>query len=89
MAERPCPEAEDVWTRRARPAFLYVMYAVILGCVPIALIAAFRPAIAEGIARAVGAYLHAIPEPLWALFGTGYLGYTVARTWGKVKGAEK
>jgi len=23
------------------------------------------------------------------LFGTGYLGYTAARTWGKAKGVEK
>jgi len=25
---------------------------------------------------------------LYALFGTGYLGYTVARQWGKIKGVE-
>ena len=31
----------------------------------------------------MSAYLDAIPEPLYALFGTGYLGYTVAREWGK------
>ena len=40
----------DIWTRRARPAFLYVIY---------------------------------------ALFGTGYLGYTAARAWGKAKGSER
>jgi hypothetical protein len=32
------------------------------------------------------AYLRGIPEELYALFGTGYLGYTAARTWGKVRG---
>ncbi len=31
----------------------------------------------------LGAYLNAIPEPLYALFATGYLGYTAAREWGK------
>ena len=30
-----------------------------------------------------------IPEELYALFGTGYLGYTAARTWGKMKGVER
>ncbi len=65
------------------------MYAVILGVFPIGAIAAFRPGVAADIARAIGAYLGAIPEPLWALFGTGYLGYTAARTWGKVKGSER
>ena len=34
-------------------------------------------------------YLAGIPESLWALFGTGYLGYTAARQWGKVRGVER
>ena len=49
-------------------------------------IAAIRPTTAEAIARGMNAYLTGIPEPLYALFGTGYLGYTVAREWGKAKG---
>ena len=53
------------------------------------LIAAVRPATADAIARGMNAYLNGIPEPLYALFGTGYLGYTAARTWGKVKGVER
>jgi hypothetical protein len=76
---------DDAWVRRARPTFLYVMYALLLGAVPVGLIAAVRPAAAAAIARGMAAYLAAIPEPLYALFGTGYLGYTVAREWGKVR----
>ncbi len=34
-------------------------------------------------------YLAALPEALYALFGTGYLGYTAARQWGKVKGVDQ
>ena len=34
-------------------------------------------------------HLDALPEPLYALFGTGYIGYTAARAWGKAKGAER
>ena len=79
----------DRFTSRARPAFLYVMYALLLGAFPMAGIAAIRPEAAAQMTRAIAAYLNAIPEPLYALFGTGYLGYTAARTWGKVKGAEK
>ncbi len=41
------------------------------------------------IAAGMNAYLSGIPEPLYALFGTGYLGYTAARTWGKIKGVDK
>lgn len=36
----------------------------------------------------MNAYLGGLPEPLYALFGTGYLGYTAARQWGKVRGVE-
>ena len=81
--------AADPWTSRARPSFLYVMYALILWAIPMGLIAAVDPGMADAIGKGMGAYLGAIPEPLYVLFGTGYLGYTAARTWGKVSGAEK
>ena len=76
----------DRWTSRARPSFLYVMYALLLWSIPMGLIAAVRPDVAHAIGQAMSAYLAGIPEPLYALFGTGYLGYTVAREWGKAKG---
>lgn len=78
----------DPWTSRARPSFLYVMYAMILWAIPMGLLAAFSPNMAKGIASGMNAYLAGIPEPLWALFGTGYLGYTAARQWGKIKGVD-
>jgi hypothetical protein len=37
----------------------------------------------------MNAYLNGLPEPLYALFGTGYLGYPVARQWGISRGLEK
>ena len=48
-----------------------------------------RPEMAKGIADGMNAYLAGIPESLYALFGTGYLGYTAARAWGKAKGVER
>ena len=81
--------SNDPWTSRARPSFLYVMYSIILWAIPMGLIAAVAPDTAKGIATGMNAYLAGIPEPLWALFGTGYLGYTAARQWGKVKGLER
>jgi hypothetical protein len=86
LAEAKSP---DPWTSRARPSFLYVMYALLLWAVPMGLIAAFRPGAAHAIAAGMNAYLNGLPEPLYALFGTGYLGYTAARQWGKAKGVEK
>ena len=77
------------WTSRARPSFLYVIYIMILWAIPTGLIAAVRPDAAIRIAAGMNAYLNGLPEPLYALFGTGYLGYTVARQWGKAKGIEK
>lgn len=51
-------------------------------------VAAISPATAAAMIRGMSAYLNGIPEPLYALFGTGYLGYTAARTWGKMRGTE-
>lgn len=81
----PC----DPWTRRARPAFLYVMYMLLLWSIPMGLVAGARPDVASAIIAGMRAYLDALPEPLYALFGTGYLGYTAARAWGKAKGSER
>lgn len=86
MAEAQSP---DPWTSRARPSFLYVMYVLLLWSIPMGLIAAFQPQLAKDIAGGMDAYLNGIPEPLYALFGTGYLGYTVVRQWGKAQGVEK
>ena len=79
----------DPWTSRARPSFLYVMYAIILWAIPMGLFAATQPEMAKNIAAGMNAYLGGIPDPLWTLFGTGYLGYTVARQWGTAKGTDQ
>ena len=80
---------QDGWTIRARPAFLYVMYALLLWSVPLGLVGGLWPQTASAIIRTMQAYFSALPEPLYALFGTGYLGYTAARAWGKAKGIER
>lgn len=82
-------DSTDPWTSRARPGFLYVMYAIILWAVPMGLIGAVSPKTAGAIAGIMTAYLNGLPEPLYALFGTGYLGYSVVRQWGKVAGSDK
>ncbi|WP_010217878.1 holin family protein [Sphingomonas sp. PAMC 26621] len=86
LAEAQSP---DPWTSRARPSFLYVMYALLLWAIPMGLIAAVQPQMAKDIAAGMNVYLAGIPEPLYALFGTGYLGYTAARSWGKARGTDK
>jgi hypothetical protein len=79
----------DPWTSRARPSFLYVMYILLLAALPMGVLSAFSPETARNIAAGMNAYLTGLPEPLYALFGTGYLGYTAARQWGKVKGVDR
>ena len=71
--------SEDPYVRRARPTFLYLMYAVI----------AFNfilvPILHMGIelwGKTPFTPLD-IPEELYWLFGSGYLGYAGARTWDK------
>ena len=82
-------ESRDPWTSRARPSFLYVIYILILWALPMGVLSAFSPGAARDIATGMNAYLGGLPEPLYALFGTGYLGYTAARQWGKVNGVDK
>ena len=81
--------SSDPWTSRARPSFLYVMYTLILWAIPMGLIAAADPKLALGIGNGMTSYLRGLPEELYMLFGTGYLGYTAARSWGKAKGLER
>lgn len=80
--------SRDPWTSRARPSFLYVMYTMILFALPMGVLAAFVPESAGAIGAGVTKYLRGLPDELYALFGTGYLGYTAARQWGKVKGVD-
>ena len=80
--------SHDPWTSRARPSFLYVMYVIFLAALPMGILSAFKPEMANSIASGMNAYLAGLPDPLYALFGTGYLGYTAARQWGKAKGVE-
>ena len=81
-------QSPDPWTSRARPSFLYVMYAMILAALPVGVLSLFQPDAAARIAGSMTAYLRGLPDELYALFGTGYLGYTAARQWGKIKGVE-
>jgi hypothetical protein len=81
IAEAKSP---DPWTSRARPSFLYVMYALILGSIPIGILSIFNPLAAQTISNGMEAWLSSIPTELWTVFGIGYTGYTVARSaWDK------
>ena len=82
-------QSSDPWTSRARPSFLYVMYVMILAALPIGILSLMQPDAATRIAGSMTAYLRGLPDELYALFGTGYLGYTAARQWGKIKGVEQ
>lgn len=82
-------QSADPWTSRARPSFMYVMYIMILMAIPMGFVAAFRPEIASAVASGMQAWLAAIPDSLYTLFGVGYLGYAGARTYEKRKGLSK
>lgn len=79
-------QSSDPYTSRARPSFLYVMYVFLLSAIPMGVLYAFKPEVAGAVAVGVKAWLEAIPEPLYALFGAGYLGYTAFRSWDKKGG---
>ena len=76
-------QSQDPWTSRARPSFMYVMYALLLASLPMGVLFAFQPDTAQAVTDGVGRRLNALPEELWWLFGAGYLGYSGARTFEK------
>ncbi|HWI11071.1 MAG TPA: 3TM-type holin, partial [Burkholderiaceae bacterium] len=76
----------DPWTSRARPSFLYVVYILLLFGLPMGLLSAFWPDQATQIALGFKAWLNAIPDSLYLLFGTVMTGYGISRTVEKVKG---
>jgi len=76
-------KSAEPWTSRARPSFMYVIYIFILFGIPIGILSAFQPDSALKIADGTKAWLIAIPDGLWATFGIGYAGYSVARSYDK------
>lgn len=78
-------KSQDKWTSRARPSFMYVMYILILSSIPLGILTIFSPESAVSLTSGVQAWLNALPSELYYLFGTGYLGYTGARSWDKNK----
>lgn len=79
----------DKWTSRARPSFMYVFYLLLLTGLPMGIVFAISPETASNIIEGFGGWFKALPEELYWLFGSGYLGYTTARTWEKQKGLAK
>lgn len=80
--------SSDKWTSRARPSFMYVMYAMLLYAIPFSWLYAFNPDVADRMVTGFKLCLSAIPEPLYALFGVGFLGYVGGRSYEKGKGVE-
>lgn len=75
--------SQDPWTSRARPTFLYVMYILFLAAIPMGILSAFFPAFAKAVITGMQDWLNGLPNELYILFGTGYLGYTASRSYDK------
>ena len=76
-------QSDHKWVALARPSFLYVMYAMILASIPAGIATIWAPEAMDAVLGGMQQWLAAIPTEMWALFGTGYLGYTVNREKGK------
>ena len=73
-------QSADKWTSRALPMFLYVMYALFLWAIPFSLLYMAFPERSDMAVQGFQKWLAALPEELYWLFGTGYLGYSGVRT---------
>lgn len=78
-------QSNDKWTSRARPSFMYVFYFLLLASVPMGIVNAISPTVTADIIAGFGMWFKAIPEEIYWLFGTGYLGYNAARSYDKRK----
>ena len=78
-------QSSDKWTSRARPSFMYVMYILFLSALPMGLLFAYSPEVADNVTTGVKNWLAALPQELYWLFGSGYLGYSAARSYDKVR----
>jgi hypothetical protein len=79
----------DPWTSRARPAFLYVVYILLLWSIPMGLLSVFAPAAAILFTEGFKGWLISIPPEILQLFGVVMTGYVLGRSWEKVKGAAR
>lgn len=68
-------QSDDAFVRRARPTFLYIMYFILL--------LVFVPPVIRLVIFGEPVVFPALPEPLYYLFGSGYLGYATLRESGK------
>lgn len=82
-------QSGDKWTSRARPSFLYCMYALVMASVPMGLAYAFAPSTAPLIAAGMQSWLAAIPSELWNVFAVCFSVYTGGRTIEKWRGVAK
>ena len=82
-------QSSDPWTSRARPSFLYVVYALLLWSIPMGVLTIFKPDAAASFTDGFRMWMLAIPEPILTLFGVVMTGYVAGRSWEKVKGAAK
>ena len=82
-------QSDDKWTSRARPSFLYIIYAIIVLCFVGAIAGLAAPAAVAQVSTNLTSLLGAIPESLWWLFGAGSLGYTGGRSFDKWKSNQK
>ena len=79
-------QSSDKWTSRARPSFLYVVYIMLLMGIPMGFVSAWSVDVALAVASGFKAWLNAIPDTLYVMFGTVMTGYGIQRTMEKIKG---
>ena len=82
-------QSADPWTSRARPAFMYVIYIILLASLPMGFLAWYSPEGSTAVISGFKGWLAAIPPEIITLFGAGYLGYGGMRTFDKWKSVSK
>ena len=81
-------QSKDPYTSRARPTFLYVMYALFGLCMVGSILGIWFPIEVFRASENMSLLFNALPGELYLLFGSGYLGYGYLRSKDKENDVE-
>jgi len=73
-------KSNDLYIRRARPTFSYVMYIILLMAIPVGVFAMINPIYSQYFIKYASLWFQSIPTELYQLFGFGYGAFTIARS---------
>jgi len=77
-------KSQDLYIKRARPTFMYVMYLLLLVAVPCGILYIVNPKLANAFVDGAGAWFSALPDSLYNLLEVCFGVYGIGRSAEKI-----